>query len=81
VYIKIMETMKKAMEGVGTIPVTVAGAEFDTPQRAPETVPLDVDRRNPYHRKLARLLPGGWKQLQQISEDEHKAAKEAQAAQ
>jgi hypothetical protein len=76
-----METMKKAMEGIGTIPVAEPGREPTDPQHAPETVPLNVDRRNPHQRRLARLLPGGWKQLQQISEDEHKAAKETQAAQ
>lgn len=72
--------MKKSMEGIGTIPVAEPGAEPTSPQHAPEETPMNVDRRNPHHRKLARLLPGGWKQLQEISEDEHKAAKEAQAA-
>jgi hypothetical protein len=76
-----METMKKAMEGIGTIPVAEPGAEPTNPQHAPETTPLNVDRRNVHHRRLARLLPGGWKQLQQISEDEHKAAKEMQVSQ
>lgn len=73
-----METMKKATEGIGPIPVAMPGAEPTSPEHAPEETPLNVDRRNPSHRKLARLLPGGWRQLQQISEDEHKAFKEAQ---
>lgn len=76
-----METMKKAMEGIGPIPVAEPGAEPTSPQHAPESTPLNVDRRDRHQRKLARLLPGGWKQLQQISEDEHKAFKEMQAAQ
>lgn len=75
-----METMKKATEGIGIIPVAEPGREPTNPQHAPEETPFNVDRRNPSHRKLARLLPGGWKQLQQISEDEHRAAKEAQVA-
>ena len=73
--------MKKAMEGVGTVPVAVPGKDPTSPAHAPEETPLNVDKRNAHQRKLARLLPGGWKQLQQISEDEHKAFKEAQAAQ
>lgn len=76
-----METMKKAMESIGPVPVAEPGREPSDPQHAPEQTPLNVDRRNAHQRKLARLLPGGWKQLQQISEDEHKAFKEAQVAQ
>ena len=76
-----METMKKATEGIGPIPAAVPGAEPTSPEHAPEMTPINVDRRDRHQRKLARLLPGGWKQLQQISEDEHKAFKEAQASQ
>lgn len=74
-----METMRKAMEGIGVVPVTNPQAEPEQKERAPEETPLNIDRRDKHQRKLARLLPGGWKQLQQISEDEHKAAKEAAA--
>jgi hypothetical protein len=76
-----METMKKATEGIGPVPVAEPGQEPTNPQHAPETTPFNVDRRDRHQRRLARMLPGGWKQLQQISEDEHKAFKEAQAAQ
>jgi len=82
-----MDTMKKATEknlaqDIGPVPVVAPAQTMEPEGYRIEDVdkPLSVNRRSEHQRKLARLLPGGWKQIQQIANDEKIGFEQAKAS-